>query len=388
MIHSSLNVHRIWGRPAQSRPEYGYIIVHHRTGCQSNCSLRSSANLKVQSIISVGSKMQEPLDSSITSIAPPSVPNSSRPASPGWLPALLVGLAYPLFWQIAPRIHTEAIGAIIFSTFVSLGLVIWFAAEVGRACVTTRAALISTLVSSAIILPLRVLAAVRPNHIPPPWSLALYIPGLPDLLFVWFAGSLGSLLSRIIRSANLIPPVAIMLALVDIWTVLLGGPVQTLMTSKNPVAQLVTQSMTVKLPAPTPLHGATPVNTQIGFADFLFVAFFSASITRFVGRPRVHRRMVIVMISALCLYMLPVIILAWSLPALVPMSVVMLALHWRYFQYERSEAFALLYAGLLVAAIAFGFWFFSKRSPQPESKDPDSGPHANLGVHAHSIFES
>ena len=43
-------------------------------------------------------------------------------------------------------------------------------------------------------------------------------------------------------------------------------------------------------------------------------------------------------------YMLLVHFSGLSLPALLPLAVVMLALHWRYFQYSRSEVFALLYA--------------------------------------------
>ncbi|MEP6756204.1 MAG: hypothetical protein ABJA67_11940 [Chthonomonadales bacterium] len=298
---------------------------------------------------------------------------------------MIIGLLYLLFWQVAPRIHSVALGTVLLSTLISLALVILVAAETGRICVTTRTAVISLMISGGLILPLRFLVAANSKFTPLPWSLLLHVPGLPDLLFIWFAGSLGALLSRMLRSTNLIPPVAAVLALVDIWTVLLGGPVQKIMQSQNPAAQAVTRAMTVKLPAPSPPAGAEPMSTQVGFADFLFVAFFSAAITRFVGSRRVYLRMCWVMVVVLGLYMIVVFVFGWNLPALVPMSVVMLALHWRYFHYDRSEAFAMLYAGLFIAAIACGFWYFSRHSEDAKNKELDSGPHARVRIQQQNL---
>src|SRR5438477_524299 len=83
-------------------------------------------------------------------------------------------------------------------------------------------------------------------------------------------GCLGVLLSRLLRSANMIPPVAAVLALVDIWTVLLGGPVQKAIESQTPASKAVVSAMTVPLPS-APKTGAAPF-VVVGFADFLFAA--------------------------------------------------------------------------------------------------------------------
>ena len=47
-----------------------------------------------------------------------------------------------------------------------------------------------------------------------------------------------------------------------------------------------------------------------------------------------------------------------GLPALLPMALVMIAVHWRQFHYERSEVFALLYAAGFIALIVGAFMYF------------------------------
>jgi hypothetical protein len=305
--------------------------------------------------------------------ADPYAPGVHAPTErlPGWAATLLIGLGYLLFWQITLRMRTDSLGAILTSTIIALGIILWFAARFARSFRTPTALVINSLVAAATIIPLQVAVVTgRPLY---PWAWLVTVPGLPHLLTVWLAASLGGLLSFLLRGANMIPPVAAVLALVDIWTVLLGGPVQQVMESENRTARAITQVMTVPLPRPAP-RGASPIPAPlvVGFADFFFIAFFVAGISRFVPEPRVYRRMVAVLIGVLCGYMLVVFFTQWSLPALVPMAVVMLALHWRHFHYQRSEAFALLYAGLFIAVIAGAFWFFSRRAAPPEPIDPDA----------------
>jgi hypothetical protein len=150
------------------------------------------------------------------------------------------------------------------------------------------------------------------------------------------------------------------------------------MQSSKPVAKAVSQAMMVPLPRPTPT-GATPIpppEMGVGFADFLFVAFFAAALTRFVPLPNVFRRTVVALVVVLGIYMLLVALPGvGSLPALLPMAITVLALHWRHFQYTRSEGFALLYAGLFIAAIAAAFWYFQRQPPEPaESPRAQSMP--------------
>src|SRR5207248_1233872 len=119
-----------------------------------------------------------------------------------------------------------------------------------------------------------------------------------------------------------------------------------------------------------------PAPTVIGFADFLFIALFFAAICRFMkaegtkgtqwsGYPsmfsqRAYWLTLVVLMATLCAYMLLVFFYGWNLPALVPMAVVMVGLHWRQFHYRRSEVFALIYAALFVVLIVAGFWLLGR----------------------------
>lgn len=306
---------------------------------------------------------------------PVSLERPEHPVTTPWVPPTLAAGLYLAFWQAAPRIRTESEGAILISTLVALGLIVWFTASFARSTKSLKVLLIGLVVSALLVLPLKVMlvkVSLGTGHLYAPWSWLLRVPGLSDLIFIWFAASVGGLLSRLLRSANMIPPVAAVLALVDIWTVLFGGPVQRMMQSKDAISQTLTQAMTV--PMPGLQRGAAPFRPTsiIGFADFVFIAFFVAALCRLVNVEGSYRRTVRVLIVVLGLYMLAVHLPfagLQMLPALVPMAVVMIALHWRNFKYERSEAFALLYAALVIAAIVFGAWLFRGRV-RPEDETP------------------
>jgi len=253
---------------------------------------------------------------------------------------------YLLFWLIAPRIPDARMLTVVASTIVSLTLLVLVTAATARALQSTWSALTLAVLAAAASVPLRALYAM--NLLIPPWAWLLKVPGAPDLAFVLLGAAVGVLLSRLLRSANMIPPAAAALAVVDIWTVLLGGPVQNVMQRGTQQAQRTVEAMTVRLPAPT--TGAAPI-AVVGFADFLFMAFFVAALCRFAGDKIGYRRTVPSLIVLLSAYMVVVLVTGWSLPALVPMAVVVVALHWRQFRYERSELFAMLYAAILVVAL-------------------------------------
>ena len=286
-----------------------------------------------------------------------------------WGGPVLVGLIYLGFWQIAPRVRTESLGAMLLSTILALALIVWFNAQIARGFRRPLQFFVSLVLSAAAILPLRVMYYT--GDMVPPWSWLLMVKGLPDLLFVWLASSFGGLLSYLLRSANMIPPIAAVLALVDVWTVFLG-PVGKILKSDNPAAVKITQAMTVPLPAPKPSGAsAIPPSLVVGFADFLFIAFFVAAISRFSPSVGVYRRMLVALVAVLCGYMLLVFFSGWHLPALLPLAVVMLALHWGHFKYTRSEAFALLYGALFIVLIAAGFWYMAQNpglAPLPAGK--------------------
>lgn len=306
---------------------------------------------------------------------PEAPPLRDRRLSAITLSPFAVALIYLAYWQIAPRIPVSSIGAIAVSTIISLALGIWLPAQMGHKLRSAPGwALGNLVVAATVALPV-VVAVVFRHRIPAPWSLMVYVPGLPFLALIWLAGSLGALLSFMVRGANMIPPIAAVLAFVDIWTVF-GGPVQKLMQSDDPTAHAVSRVLTVPLATPKQPRGATPMQGRVGFADFLFVAFFAAAIGRFAPDRRTHSRTLLGLVWVLSVYMLVVLLSGINLPALVPMAVTMIALHWRLFHYERSELYAMLYAALFIALIAVGFWFFNRQHDQRE----DAGPGASADL--------
>lgn len=275
-------------------------------------------------------------------------PADAAPDSRSWTAPASVGLAYFVFYQIAFRLP-DGIFLILLSTVVSLGLAIWFTALAARTLRTAPTAALNLVAAFAIVIPIRLLSAL---HHPAAFWIQLVFGGLPDLALMWMAVAAGVLLSHLVRTTNMIPPIAGALALVDVWTVLLGGPVNRMMHSSSAAARTVTRVMTVQLAGnPT---GATPIPI-VGFADFLFIAFFVAAICRLAPRPGVYERSVRALAAVLVPYMVLVFVKQWELPALVPIALAMVGVHWREFRYTRAEGFALFYAGILVVGIIAAF---------------------------------
>ncbi len=258
----------------------------------------------------------------------------------------LYGALHLVFWQVAPRVRDERLVSVLVATVIALVLAVLVTASAARSMRSLRSVLAVACVSAAIVVPVRVLYAW--GRVVPPWGWVLAVPGASELAFMLLGASIGVLLGRLLRSANMIPPAAGALALVDVYTVLLGGPVQQVLHSSTEAARRVTEVMTAKLPTPT--TGAAPI-VVVGFADFVFMAFFVSAMCRFLGDRIGYGKTVGPLAVILSLYMGVVLLTGWSLPALVPMAAVVLIRHWRRFEYSRSERFALLYAGLIALAV-------------------------------------
>ena len=102
-------------------------------------------------------------------------------------------------------------------------------------------------------------------------------------IFLVFAMILGGLLlSRIIRDRSMVVPVAIVLALADVFTVYLGGPTGHALEK----APALVEAVSVKLPAvgsatgPEGIRGLAHIAT-LGPGDTFFAALFFAVVVRF-----------------------------------------------------------------------------------------------------------
>jgi hypothetical protein len=275
-------------------------------------------------------------------------------------------LAYLAFWRIVTLLPLSGIATIAITTLLYLFLAILFTVRMSRALYSPKAIMVNLLLSGILYLPitLRMIASSSSSVVPGLGViLPLYVrlfrifPGLDGLLLVWFAASLGIGISRLVREVKMLLPISVILALVDLYVVFGGGLVTQAVSGKSPTAEKMMSALTVRLPTQNLRGGATPIPLAIGMADFLFIAMFFACFFQF--QIPVRRTFQILYIT-LSTYMLIVFFSGISLPALVPIAIVVIGMNLKRFRYERSELFALLYAGLICSVVA-GVLFFMSR---------------------------
>lgn len=313
-----------------------------------------------------------------TSQPPAEPPQEPIPASP-YFPmtaaasqrnagaAVVTALAYIALFFITPRLPFSQ-ATVVTATLFLLALSLLFVVLTARALRTPRSLAVNTLISGALALPSILLPILFARF--PTWTgwkevlqsysgvarTIAYVPGLRGLLVIWLAACVGVWISRLLREMKILLPIAVVLACMDLYVVFGGGLVTQANTGKAPVAQAAMSALSVHLPKVPGSRGAAPMDLSVGFADFLFIALFFACFARF-GIP--SRNTFLVLCGVLVSYLAVVYWFGIALPALVPIAVVVVGMNLRAFRYERSEAFALLYAGLIVAVVLGGLFYFS-----------------------------
>ena len=313
--------------------------------------------------------MNEPLDHRETTESPEMSSNSQIGRKEWGVLAASVAF-YLLFWQVAlriPIIHPFYLATLsLCSLTMVLFLTVWFARTLKYPIWIVGSLALSLVVTlPSVLIPM--LSSNLPPTLVPMVGRIFYFyrdifrlfPGLQGLMLIWLAVSVGAALSRLIRETKMLLPIAIVLALVDLYVVFGGGLVTQANSGKSVVAQQAMKSLTVPLtPKIRTAKGViSPPPLAVGFADFLFTSLFFACFVRF----RIPARKTFFWLcGTLCLYLLVVQIFKVDLPALVPIAAVVIGRNWRLFQYTPQERRDLLIAGL-VAAVAMGALLFASR---------------------------
>lgn len=177
--------------------------------------------------------------------------------------------------------------------------------------------------------------------------------GLP----MWTVG-LGAGLALLLKDKNMLLPVAIFLALFDIFLVFTPvGFVQQLMKSHPKLLP----AMAHQIPqiATKPQETGVPVGTfaYIGPADFLFMGMFFVAVFRFGMRSKETFRW---LLFALALY-IPLALLLGPVPLLVPIGLAVLIVNLREFKMNTEEKLSTA----IVAAIGIGIIVWSATRPKP-----------------------
>jgi len=254
----------------------------------------------------------------------------------GLLPLLPVPLPlFPLVWFLA--------------VVVGVALVVWLAFEAGRVFEAKWAVILGLIAAGA-----RVGLAFLP--LPKNLAAQVAVGAIADSLVSAAALLLGSSISGLIRHANLLPPVAVVLTVVDIWTVWLGGFVARIQQKAQEgvvIAQRVIEAATVKMPTVATAQYAHVGIPVIGIGDLFFAAFLFALLWKFGLNARsAFVLSVVFVIFGLMLAQLPFV--PFGVPGLPFIALAILLPNLKSFRYTPEEKKALLIGAVfLVGLLAF-----------------------------------
>lgn len=162
---------------------------------------------------------------------------------------------------------------------------------------------------------------------------------------------LGILLSLIIREPNVLLPIALVAIPIDYV-----GAMTSLGFTQAVVqhAPQIVSAVSVPVPSIGTPHsvGAHPIG-YIGPGDALFIACFFAAVQRLGLNERGTFWWVYTLLT---IAMLVVLITGLNIAALVPMGVAVIVANFRYFRFQRSEVFAMVYAAIMVFVVVGAFY--------------------------------
>ena len=198
--------------------------------------------------------------------------------------------------------------------------------------------------------------------------LRLYTETLQDLALLGAATFAGALLAKMIRHANMIGPIGIAIALIDIWGVLFGGIVAQMLTNK--ATQPLAQKAMTSGPHLGAIGAARPEFSipvpAIGVGDFLFLSLLLAAIVNFGMNWRASAQFMWIAVSCALLLIVQPFFAIPALPGLLFLGLGAVLPNLKYFSFTRDERFALLWAGIFVAVLTGALYFaFSAALPKP-----------------------
>ncbi len=188
-------------------------------------------------------------------------------------------------------------------------------------------------------------------HVP---ARVILLPRFPDEMLVGnlglilWATLLGKWVAGVIREGNLLLPVAVAAALMDVVTVFWGPVAKASQTAPNVVAALSVKAPAAEVMA---LHNLpVPVLMYIGVGDFLFLAVFLTATLRHRMRPAASlwAAFVSMLVASFVVRVSPA---PWGIPGLPFLSTAVLIVNWRFFRFSREEKRALIFVALLVVAL-------------------------------------
>jgi len=182
---------------------------------------------------------------------------------------------------------------------------------------------------------------------------ALLIQNLMQFGMLCWTLGLGVLVSILIREKNMLLPIAIFLAGMDAFLILMPLTPQAQIVAQNPE---IVGNMGLRIPAvksTTPETPNVPVGVNdlgyVGPADLFISAMFFASLFRY----RMKAKETAVWLGPVLLgYLFIVLATAMPLPALVPIGITVLLINRGEFQMKRDEKMATWFVAVIALAMA------------------------------------
>lgn len=222
-----------------------------------------------------------------------------------------------------------------------------------------------TLLAGAVI---HVFGAVLANSMPQVGFATVFVQSVVQVgIAIWTLG-LGALVALMIKDKNLILPMAVFLAGLDVFLVFNPDAPTSKIIRQNPA---VFQSMAVKIPAArvatSQPQGAQIVNQAfVGPADLLFMATFLVVLSKFKMKLRETAKWLVpVMIAYLLLVLSPLGLN--MLPALVPIGITVLIVNRKEFRMSKEETLMAWGAVALSIALA-GFGLYKHFTYKPKAE--------------------
>ena len=306
-------------------------------------------------------------------------PQPVAPATPTDVPAKTINPFWFLLFIFALNVATPflpigniyvAIASNIVLTLVYVGAVVLFALGIARrewslplTLLAFGLSVVAWLLVQNGLLPL--VAGGLQRGVKPSTAQVLGLTGAvtaQDMALLCAAMFGGVSLSRMIRTPNMLGPIGGIIAIIDIWGVLFGGPISKIMASE--AAAPITEKAMTTGPQIGAIGAARPEFSiplpQIGVGDFLFLAFLLGIIVihRMNWRTPAWATWLLVSGALLSITFLPFFP---AVPGLLFIGAGAVLPNLKYFTYTRDEKFALLWAGVLVLVVTVGIHFGLQR---------------------------
>jgi len=292
-----------------------------------------------------------------------------------WLAAfVLLNFAVPFF-----DISSQAIAILgaLSLTFAYIAIVLCFAATVALRRFSIAAILAAGVlallfwlamdkwIAPGIMQP--IIAELEITQAPPSTTQILqrlFITTFTDLAILVTAVCAGNLAARMIQTPNMIGPVCVVIALIDIWGVLFGGIVSQMM-EKTPEIAAKAMTKGPLIGAATSSAYAIPL-PAIGVGDYLFIGLLLGVLILHNLNWRAAMNWIAPLV---CVALLSISfgITPFALPGLVPIALGAAIPNRAFFRYTREEKFALLYAGIFVLILT-GALYLGFQSMLPSKK--------------------